>query len=101
MFYMAINVIFCKKSNDLCGNEGYILIKSNVLCGNDVLFCKRFDVLCGKNILLLLRFKVLCADCSILFKVQCSMWQAMKILGQEFGFYIPVMPVGGKQINSN
>ena len=31
-----------------------------------------------------------------LFKVQCSMWQAMKILGQEFGFYIPVMPVGGK-----
>ena len=59
-------------------------IQGSMFCvKTDNIFCLRFNVLFGNK-------------GSILFKVQCSMWQAMKILGQEFGFYIPVMPVGGK-----
>jgi hypothetical protein len=30
-------------------------------------------------------------------KVVCSPWQAMRVLGMEFGYRIPVMPIGGNQ----
>jgi hypothetical protein len=34
-------------------------------------------------------------------KVVCSPWMAMRVLGMEFGYEIPVMPIGGKYLTQH